>query len=154
MAQKTQGTNIYFVDPADESLVTVGCPTTANFSGRTTDQIETTCLTDDDRTFVSGLNNPGTFTFTVNLDSSDASHARIQDLQNDGTTLLWAIGLSDGTAAPTVDSGGTFDLDTSRSWRRFSGNITDYSEDFATNTIITANVTVQISGAIEFAEAV
>lgn len=153
MATETQGTYIYFVDPADESLVTVGCPTTASFSGRTTDQIETTCLTDTDRTYVSGLKSPGTLTFTINYDADETSHARIQDLFDSGTTLLWAIGLSDGTAAPTVDTGGTFDLATSRSWRRFSGFITEYSEDYSVNSVVTANISVQISGAVEFTEA-
>lgn len=153
MATKTQGTYIYFVDPADESLVTVGCPTTASFSGRTTDQIETTCLTDDDRTYVAGLKSPGTLSFTINYDADEASHARIQDLFNAGTTLLWAIGLADGTTAPTVDSGGTFDLATTRSWRRFSGFLTEYSEEYTTNSVVTANISVQISGEVEFLEA-
>lgn len=154
MATKTQGTYIYFIDPADESLVTVGCPINPSFSASTTDQIETTCITDTTRTYIAGLQSPGTFSFTIRYDADEASHARIQDLQTAGTTVLWAIGLSDGTAAPTVDTGGTFDLPTSRSWRRFSGFITEYSENYADNSVVEGQVSVQVSGAVEYTEAV
>lgn len=154
MAVKTQGTYLYLINPSDESLVTVGCPTTASISAATTDQIETTCLTDSTRTYLAGLQSPGTLSFTINVDPDETSHGVLQDLQAAGTTALWAIGFSDGTAAPTVDTGGTFDLGTTRSWRRFSGFITEYSEDFSGNSVITANVSVQISGAIEYFEKV
>lgn len=148
MAIKTQGTQIYLINPDDESVVEVGCPTGADISGRTTDEIDTTCLSASERSFVSGLRNNGTVSMPINYDPANSSHTLLEDLQEAGTVVEWAIGYSDGTADPTADSGGTFDCPTTRSWRRFRGYVSEFSESFATNTIVTASLSIKISGAI------
>src|SRR6056297_2941262 len=113
MSIEAQGTKLYAVDPADESLIEVGCVTSIDGIDTTVEQIETTCLDDLARTYVSGLATPGSATFGVNFDPSDTTHTRLHELKVAGTTLAWVVGFSDGTADPTVDSGGTFDLATS-----------------------------------------
>lgn len=146
MAIKVQGTYLYTIDPDDESLITVGCITSLDGVDTTNEQIETTCLSDLARTYISGLATPGTATFGINFDTFDDSHVRLHQLKVAGTTLLWAIGFSDDTAAATVDSAGTFDLATTRSWIRFNGFMNSYQFSFAQNSVVTSTVGIQISG--------
>lgn len=146
MAIKTQQTRLYVVDPADESLITVGCITALSGVDTTNEQIETTCLEDSARTYLSGLATPGAASFDINFDTSDATHVRLHALKVAGTTLNWAIGFSDGTTLPVVDSAGTWDLPTSRSWIRFQGFMTNFPFDFQQNSVIQSTVGIQISG--------
>lgn len=146
MAIKTQGTELYVIDPDDESLITVGCITSIDGITTTNEQIETTCLEGSARTYIAGLATPGTATFGINVDTGDASHVRLHQLKVAGVSLVWAVGWSDGTADPTVDSGGTFDLATTRSWIRFNGFMTDYPFNFAQNSVVQSTVGIQISG--------
>ena len=146
MAIKTQGTKLYTIDPADESLIEVGCVTSIDGIDTSLEQIETTCLEDSARSYVSGLATPGTATFGINVDTSDASHVRLHQLKIAGTTLLWAVGWSDGTADATVDTGGTFDLATTRSWILFNGYMNSYPFSFQQNSVVQSTVGIQVSG--------
>ena len=144
MAIKTQGTELYFLDPEDNSVVEVGCIT--NLTGLTAarDQIETTCLDSAARTYEAGLPTPGTASFTINADPQDPSHIRLHELYVAGTTLDWAVGWSDGTALPTADSSGLAGP-TTRSWIFFNGYVSDFPFDFALNAVVQSNVSVQVS---------
>ncbi len=146
MAIKTQGTNLYTVDPDTEELIVVGCVTSIDGVDTTNEQIETTCLEALARTYVAGLATPGQATFGINFDTADSTHTRLHELKRAGTSLNWAIGFSNGTAEPTVDSAGTFDLPTSRSWIRFEGFMSSFPFSFAQNSVIQSTVGIQISG--------
>lgn len=146
MAIETQGTKLYTIDPDTEALIEVGCVTSIDGIDTSIEQIETTCLEDTARTYVSGLATPGAATFGINFDPSDESHTRLHALKKAGTSLPWALGMSDGTADPTVDSGGTFDLATSRSWILFSGFMNSYPFSFQQNSVVQSTVGIQISG--------
>lgn len=145
MAIKTQGTQLYFIDPADDSVVTVGCVTGLTGITAARDQIETTCLDSAARTYEAGMATPGAAQFGINFDTSDASHVRLHELYRDGTTLKWALGWSDGTAAPTVDTASNFNPPTTRSWITFEGYISDLPFDFALNDVVKSNISVQVS---------
>lgn len=144
MAVKTQGSELYFIDPDDNSVVEVGCVTTLTGLTAARDQIETTCLDSTARTYVAGMATPGQAQFTVNFDPSDPSHVRLHQLYVLGTSIDWALGWSDGTAIPTGDSSG-FTTSTSRSWILFNGFLTDVPFDFALNTVVQSNIAVQVS---------
>lgn len=146
MALKTQGTNLYVIDPDDDSVITVGCVTAINGISTEREQIDVTCLEDDARSFLAGLNSPAVANFSINFDFSDASHMRLHALHRAGTTLNWAVGASDGTEAPTVDTGGTWDLGTGRSWARFQGYIASFPFDVSGNAVWQSNVGIQVSG--------
>lgn len=145
MAIKTQGTQLYFIDPDDASVVTVGCVTGLSGMTAARDQIETTCLDSAARTYDAGMATPGQAQFGINFDTSDASHVRMHELYRAGTTLTWAIGWSDGTTAPTVDTASRFNLATSRSWIEFEGYISDLPFDFALNDVVKSNISIQVS---------
>jgi len=148
MSKLTQGTQIYFIDPDDDSVVAVQCATSFNPGGAPADQIEDTCLESDDRTYKPGLRTPGQATIGLNSDPENASHIRMHELSetNPPPELKWVVGWSDGTAAPTVDVAGDFDLPTTRTWFTFQGYISDFPFDFQQNAVVTSTVTVQRSG--------
>lgn len=151
MALKTQRTNLYYSDPADDMVVEVGCVTSVSGIGASRDQLDSTCLSDDARSFEAGLGTPGAATFTINFDPADASHLALYALWKAGTVLHWALGLGDGPAAPaalvppTGASDGGFELPTTRSFVTFEGYIQDVPLDLALNAFITAQVSIQVS---------
>lgn len=147
MAIKTQGTDLYFINPEDESVVLAGCITSIGGIDSTLEQIETTCLSGDARTYIAGLATPGTATFGINFDPQDTSHALLLSMK--GVSTMWAIGWSDGTAAPTAtaaDSGGQFTLPNTRSWLTFEGFINSFPFNFEQNSVVQSTIGVQVSG--------
>lgn len=146
MAIRTQGTMLYAVDPADDSVITVGCVLNIDGVDTSIEQIETTCLDASARTYLAGLATPGTATFGINVDTSDASHVRLHQLKIAGTSLNWAIGWSEAITPPTVDSTGEFVITTDRSWLTFEGYMNAYPFSFAQNAVVTSSVGIQVSG--------
>ncbi len=148
MAVLAQGTQIYFIDPADDSVTAVECATTFSPGGAPADQIETTCLEDRTRAYMRGLRTPGQASMTINADPRNESHIRLHELSEDDTveSIKWAVGWSDGTADPTVDSSGDFVLPTTRTWFIFEGYVSDFPFDFASNSVVTTALTIQRSG--------
>jgi hypothetical protein len=144
MAIKTQGTQLYFIDPDNFAVVQVGCVTTITGLTAARDQIETTCLDSDARTYEAGMATPGAAQFTVNFDTGDVSHTRLHELYVAGTKVDWALGWSDGVAPPTSDST-AFTLPSTRSWIEFNGYISDLPFDFALNAVVTSNISIQVS---------
>lgn len=148
---RTAGTELYFLDPADCSVVQVGCPTSITGLDSTIEQLETTCLESTARTYEAGLATPGTASFTLNLDPQDASHTRLLELKAAGLSTKWVIGFPDaiGTAPTgTTDSDGecAFVLPANRTWLEFEGFVNSYAFDFSLNALITATVGIQVSG--------
>lgn len=152
MSVLAQGTQIYFIDPSYDSngagVRAVECATTFSPGGNPADQIEDTCLEDTTRSYKPGLRTPGQASMSINADPSNASHVRLHQLaETDPSPVLsWAVGWSDGTAAPTIDSNGDFVLPATRTWFTFQGYVSDFPFDFAQNTVVTSAVTIQRSG--------
>lgn len=153
MARKTQGTQLFTIDPETEELLTIVCALSIDGLGAPAEQIDVTCLESDVREFEQGLKAAGTLTFELNFDPQLASHRRLKELYDAGTVVPWAIGLRGSTAVPTVDSGGTFDLPTTRDWFRFDGYVSDVPISIAQNTTVRSTISVQMSGGYEIHEA-
>lgn len=159
MAVKTQGTELYAIDPADGSVIVVGCPTSIDGIDTTVEQVETTCLNSAAREYVAGMPTPGTASFGINVDPQDASHIRLHELKIDGETLQWAVGWSDGNNLPTstTDSAGEYvwdtPLTTERSWILFEGFMNSFPFNFAINSVVQSTVGIQVSGEPEFVAA-
>lgn len=145
MAVLTQGTELFFIDPYDNSVVKVDCITTLTGVTAGRDQIETTCLDSSARTYEPGMATPGQAQFGINADPSQQSHVRLHELYVAGTKIEWALGWSDGTADPTADSAGLFVLPDTRSWIQWNGYVSDFPFDFAINAVVASNLSVQIS---------
>lgn len=147
---KAQGTNLYFIDPADGSVNVVDCVTSLSGVTAARDQIETTCLEDNARTYEAGLATPGTASVGIQIDPTAPSHLRLHQLYADGTKVNWAVGLGDGTVSPTADSSGDFVLPASRSWVVFNGYVSDFPWEIALNTVVTNTLSIQVSDFPEF----
>jgi hypothetical protein len=93
---KTQGTDLYAIDPANNTILVVGCFTSLDGIDTTIAQIETTCLNSKARTYEAGLAEPGSASFGINIDPQNPAHIRLHQLKTAGTSLVWAVGLSDG----------------------------------------------------------
>lgn len=152
MSVLTQGTQIYFIDP-NYSTIGAGvreieCATTFSPGGNPADQIEDTCLSETTRSYRPGLRTPGQATLGLNADPANTSHVRLHELaETDPSPILqFAVGWSDGTAAPTLDTSGDFVLPSTRTWYTFSGYVSDFPFDFAANTVVTTQATIQRSG--------
>ena len=152
MAIITQGSQVYMLapteaDPAVYEVVAVACATAFNPGGSPADQIETTCLEENDRSYMPGLRTPGQASLTVNFDPREPSHVRMFELSqmNPAPTIKWALGWSDGTAAPTALAD-DFTLPATRTWFTFEGYLSDVPFDFAQNAVVSSAVTIQRSG--------
>lgn len=156
MSILTQGTHVFFIDPADDSVVQVRGATAFNPGGAPSDQIETTALEDFDRKYKKGMRTPGQASLTIQADPNQESHVRMHELSesNDQTqqTVKWVVGWSDGTALPTVDVDGDWTLPTTRTWYMFEGYISDFPFDFALNTVVTTQVSIQRTGGSAWAK--
>jgi hypothetical protein len=151
---KTQGTDLFGIDPRDNSLLVVGCVTTIDGIDSAVEQIETTCLNSGkDRKYVAGMGTPGAGSFGINTDPSDASHLKLYELKQLGLTIEWAIGWGDGPMQPdgTIDlppevADGDFVLPSGRSWLLFEGYLSSFPFSFALNSVVQSTVGIQISG--------
>ena len=147
---KTQGTELYAIDPANGALIVVGCPTSIDGIDTSIEQLETTCLSSSARTYEAGLATPGSASFGINIDPKDPSHVRLHQLKTAGKTIKWAIGWSESSADPTVstDTNGdhSFVTPTSRSWILFEGFMNSFPFSFALNAQVTSTVGIQVSG--------
>lgn len=154
MSILSQGTQIYalvppLTGPGPRAVLAIECATAFSPGGSPADQIEDTCLEDKDRSYKKGLRTPGQASLTVNADPNNASHIRLHQLSEaDGdTTIEWAVGWSDGTAAPTLNTAGDgFELPESRTWFTFRGYVSDFPFDFAGNAVVSTAATIQRSG--------
>jgi hypothetical protein len=148
---KTQGTELYAIDPDDNSLITVGCPTSIDGIDTSVEQNETTCLNSAARTYEAGLATPGTASFGIYINPQDPSHVRLHQLKTTGRSLKWAVGWSDGTGIePTIttdsDGGHVFSGPDTRSWILFEGFMNSFPFSFALNAQVTSTVGIQVSG--------
>ncbi|HAT42354.1 MAG TPA: phage tail protein [Rheinheimera sp.] len=147
MSILAQGTQVWFIDPTGSTLTEIPDVTSFSPAGAPADQIETTPLSSQARTYKKGLRTPGQATLGINADPAIPAHIRLFDLSKDNTntTIKFAVGWSDGTTAPTV-TGGNFTLPTTRTWFTFEGYIADFPLDFAANGLVTTSCAVQRSG--------
>lgn len=144
MAQKTQGTEIWYQKDAD-TVVKVGKVTGVTGTGGANSQIDITDLDSTEMEYLAGLPNPGALSVPLNFDPSITAHQELYALWQSGATVKWIIGLSDGTAAPTVASD-VFTWPDTRSYLEFDGYIADFPIDAAVNSKLETSMQVQRSG--------
>ena len=143
MAKLTQGTTLYWID-SDDTIQAVAATNISGISAQR-DSLETTDLTQSAKTFLPGLMSPGSAQFAINFDPSNDVHKRLHDAYKAGTTLKWALGWSDGTVNPSATAG-AFTLPTTRSFLSFDGFIQDVTFDFSINSVVSSQVSIQVSG--------
>jgi len=144
-AIKTQFTLLYVVN-SPTSVLEIGCVSNLTPGGSSRDQIETTCLTDVEKTFENGLGNPGQDTFDIVFSPADTSHQLMETMLQSGDKAQWYVGLSDGVAAPTV-AASVITAPAARTGFVFTASVSDVSYAIPGNEVVRATVTLQRSGA-------
>jgi len=153
MSVKTQGTKLWFINPTVTPEVatdfqTLTSPTGITGLGGAADQIDVTSLDDTtDRAYVAGLSNPGQVSVPFTFKPGEASQQSLFALKASGAIIPWLVGLTDGTAEPTV-AANAFVVPTTRTTVRFSAYVADVSLDIATNEVVRGTLTLQRSGAV------
>lgn len=117
MPIKTQGTDLYAIDPANNALLLVGGFTSLDGIDSAIAQIDVTTFASKAREYDAGLAEPGSASFGINIDPQSKAHLRLHQLKAAGTKLSWAVGWSDGRIvdtqgndvgiAPTIGPAGT-----------------------------------------------
>jgi hypothetical protein len=144
MVQKTQGTQLWYQSAAS-AVTEVGAVTGITGTGGGADQIDGTNLMSVEKEYTAGLPSPGAVSVPINFDPGNPTHQALYALWQSGEKVKWIIGLSDGTAAPTVASN-VFTYPTTRSYFDFEGYISDFPIEVAGNSKLESTMTVQRSG--------
>lgn len=150
MALKTQGTELWMIYGVTPAVVKIGCPAGITGLGGSKTQVNVTCLDSTEQEFISGMAQPGQLTVDLNFDPADISHQNLIDLFDTGETIHWAVGLADGTDAPTITSG-AFVFPATRTFIGFDGYVADLPIDIGLDAAIKSQMQVQRSGARTFA---
>lgn len=151
MSVKTQGTQLYIIDPTGSAgceVFVVECATAISGLSNPREQIETTCLESDTREYVGGLSTPGQLTVTVNFDPASPSHLKLYEFWRDNAdNFKAAIGFGGPRdIAPTVSVGCDFVFPDTRTFIEFEGYVADVPLEAALNSVWTSAIAIQISG--------
>lgn len=151
MAVFTQGTQLFCMNPDDPSPAVLKVMNVKNLNpgGSPADQIETTSLEDNVRSYLPGLRTPGQASLTLDFDPAKDSHVKIHAFSQDNPppTLVWAIGWSDGADVPTINANKDgFTYPKTRTFTEFRAYVSDCPFDFQQNTVVTTSVSLQRSG--------
>jgi len=148
MATRSQGTELYLIDPADDSVMKVGFLTGINPGGSPADQLDTTTLDDTESTSMRGLRKADQATVALNTDLDNESHFRMYELSqsDDDKNLKFVIGWPNGRGIPPTATAQEFTLPDTRTWMAFEGYFSNFPFNFETNSILTSEVTIQRSG--------
>lgn len=146
---KTQGTQLYLLDNAvsPAEVVRITNLTTFDGLGGAASDIDITNFDSLAREYLVGLVDNGTSSFGMNLDPQSAVHQRLLAIRG-GDRFAWAIGMSDGTAAPTIAAGDVFTLPTTRSWFTFTASVQEATIAFQTDDAVRVQGSLRVSGAI------
>jgi len=149
---KSQGTGLYIADTLSSSVAAVlkmACPTGVTGLGGAADQIEDTCLDDlVDKSYTPGLGNPGQVTAPFVLKPAEASHQALFDMKDSKQTFSMMLCLSEGTAAPTLDTDDALVAPAGRTSFGFTAYVADVTIDVANNEVVRGTLLLQRSGAV------
>ena len=141
----SQGTELFFsVDGT--TVVKFACPTGITGMGGARDTIDTTCLDSVEAESRGGFKRPAALSIPfVFLPQDDSHQTLLDDLDESGDVVDWAIALSDGTADPTITAG-VWTQPTTRTSVTFKGYVADVNIDIATNEVVRGTLTLQRTG--------
>lgn len=142
---KTQKTGIYFaVAAAVSKLIAI---TDWNGLGGQKGEIDATNMDSDAKEFFTGLEDSGTLSLGINLDPREVSQQALWDLKDSGEVVPWYLGLSDGTAAPTVTDEAIV-APAARTGFAFEASVQQLTLSGAADNIVKGQITLRITGKI------
>lgn len=97
------------------------CPKAFSFGEDTFTKIDATCLDDDTKDYERGMRDPGEGSLQIDFDDENASHLKLIELADSGEKIMWHVGSSHTTTAPTYEAVAGIDLPEDRIWWSFEG---------------------------------
>jgi hypothetical protein len=145
---KSQGSELYLLDETGSptTVLKIGNLTSVGALGGSASDIDVTNLDSVAMEFLVGLLDNGAANLGINLDPQNQSHITLDSIKG-GIRYSWALGLSDGTAAPT-DNGSAFVLPTTRTFLTFSASLQQWQYDVQVNDAVRVTTALRVSGAI------
>lgn len=147
-AKKTQGTELFYMSSATV-MTKVGDITGITGTGGARPQIQTTTLDSTSEEYIGGIDAASALSIPLNFDPAATVHRDLLALWQTGSDVnqRWVIGLSDGTAPPTV-AASVITYPTTRTYRTFSGFVADFPVEVALNSKYEGTLSIQRSGPI------
>lgn len=119
---KVQKSQLYYHEEGATAVESVQCAKELELGADTEEDIDVTCLDDDEDNFDPGRKTPGEGSILIDLDDENPSHLKMVALSK--TTprkkVTWYLGSSNSDDAPTV-TGGVVALPPSRTWWVWQG---------------------------------
>lgn len=102
---KVQKSQLYYFDATN--IRVVQCAKELELGTDTEEDIDVTCLDDDEDNFDPGKKTPGEGSLTIDLDDENQSHIELIALSktNPRKKLMWYLGSSNSNEPPTVATG-------------------------------------------------
>jgi hypothetical protein len=148
MLLKTQGTQVWvFVDGDTPAITEITCvEQITGVAGGQADKIETTCLKEPKtRTYQTGLTTPADVALPVNYDNEDPAMLVLKDLNDSLENVTFIVGMTDGTAPPTLTAG-VVTFPTTRTYLEFQAAVAAFPFDFAPNSVVKTPTVLNASG--------
>jgi|SRR5690606_26556369 len=153
---ETKGTRLFFLNGpgSPQDILKVACPTGIEGLGGAGSQIATTCLDSQEMEYKRGMKDPSQINLPINFIPRSASHQALEALDESGEVVDWMIVFSDQDANPTAfaDVDGVNNIVSPGATSvRFQGYVADLNINVQTNEIVRATITIQRTGAKEWA---
>lgn len=129
---KVQKSQLYYHEEGATAVESVQCAKELELGTDTEEDIDVTCLDDEEDNFDPGKKTPGEGSLSIDLDDENASHLKLIALSktNPRKKVTWYLGSSNSDDAPTV-SGNVVTLPPSRTWWVWQGYLKLAEKTFA-----------------------
>jgi hypothetical protein len=112
---KVQKSQLFYRD--GDEIIAVQCAKELTLGTDTEEDIDVTCIDDEEDNFDPGKKTPGEGSLQIDLDDENESHLKLNALadSNPRKKVMWYLGTSHSTDAPTI-TGGEVTLPATRMW--------------------------------------
>ena len=146
---RVQGSRWWAFDGTE--LIQLTCLKTFDPGSDSAGKIETTTLdSEETKTYIPGLSDPGDGSMGFDIDTENASHLQIVQWATEKKALTIIHGAPGSDSVPTVTAGVLDTLPTDRTWWRFEASLTTPVWKFDADTLVNCTVTMQRSSATTF----
>lgn len=146
---RTTGTTLHVYDEAASKLYDIEASGISGIGGsRAVNNAQN--LKDESVTVIPGAITPTSASFTLYLDTGSEEQKALYQLYKTAKVVDFYVGITDDIDnVPTLD-GAVLTIPTTRTFAHFRGFLTDFPLEFAVDSLVECNVTVQMETAFDF----